>query len=239
MSSNSEIITLNVGGKLFTTTRMTLTSVPESVLGRMFDVSSPFPPARILDGAYFVDSNPAVFSVILDYLRYKTVIVPPDVPPEAIQEQARYFGLDGLIDEINTKKLACRVRVNAGGTIFETSRETLMKQPKSYLAQLAATSSSDIFVDVCPKAFEIVLNFLRCGARKIPPNTNVCTENIGYTAEVLGINICMESKKGPEYCKISWIDDRRDKSRFCNCKMLGLRNHRNVSSADDWLVNDS
>ncbi len=36
-------------------------------------------------------------------------------------------------------------------------------------------------------AFEIVLNFLRCGARKIPPNTNVCTESIGHTAEVLGI----------------------------------------------------
>ncbi len=27
-------------------------------------------------------------------------------------------------------------RVNAGGTIFETSRETLMKQPNSYLAQV-------------------------------------------------------------------------------------------------------
>ena len=35
-------------------------------------------------------------------------------------------------------------------------------------------------------AFEILLNFLRSGSRKIPPNTNVCTESIGYAAEYLG-----------------------------------------------------
>ena len=34
-------------------------------------------------------------------------------------------------------------------------------------------------------AFEILLNFLRCGARKIPPNTSVTTESIGVTAEDL------------------------------------------------------
>jgi len=238
VASASDIIRLNVGGQIFTTTRMTLTSVPESVLGRMFDTNSPFPPARVLDGAFFVDSNAEVFSVILDYLRYKTVIIPPGIPPRALQEQARYFGLDELIQEIETKKLSSRIRINAGGTIFETTRETLMKQPNSCLTQLTAASNSEIFLDVCPKAFEIVLNFLRCGARKIPPNTNVCTESIGHAADILGINICLESKKGPDYCKISWIDERRGKSRFCNCKMLGLRNHRNVETVDEWLVND-
>ena len=40
---------------------------------------------NLSDGAFFVDSNPDVFSVILDYLRYKTVIIPPAVPPEALQ----------------------------------------------------------------------------------------------------------------------------------------------------------
>jgi len=231
---SSDVMTLNVGGRLFTTTRMTLTSNPDSVLGRMFDISSPFPPAKVIDGAYFVDSNPDVFSVILDYLRYKTVIIPPTIPPEALQAQARYFGLDALVEEIEFKKLTSKIRINAGGTVYETSRETVTKQPQSMLAQLAATSAQEIFIDVCPKAFEILLNFLRSGSRKIPPNTNVCTESIGYAAEYLGISICLESKKGPGYCKISWIDDRRDKSRFCNCKMLGFRNHSQIDDLVDY-----
>ena len=58
-----EVVTLNVGGRLFTTTRTTLTSEPDSVLGRMFDPTSPLPPARMIDGAYFIDANPAIFEV--------------------------------------------------------------------------------------------------------------------------------------------------------------------------------
>ena len=70
--------------------------------------------------------------------------------------------------------------------MFETTRRTLSQQPNSYLAQMVSGGQSEIFLDVCPKAFEILLNFLRCGARKIPPNTNVCTESIGSTAQMLG-----------------------------------------------------
>ena len=61
--SEGEVVTLNVGGRLFTTTRTTLTSEPHSVLGRMFDPTSPLPPARTIDGAYFIDANPAIFEV--------------------------------------------------------------------------------------------------------------------------------------------------------------------------------
>jgi len=237
--AGSDVLTLNVGGRLFTTTRMTLTSNSDTILARMFDVASPFPPARIVDGAYFLDSNPDVFAVILDFLRYRTVIIPPNISPEAIQAQAQYFGLESLVDQIEVRKSACKLRVNAGGTVFETSRDTILKQPDSRLAKLAECCGNDeIFVDVCPKAFEILLNFLRSGARRIPPNTSVCTESIGHAAEYLGLNICLESMKGPTHCKISWIDDRRDKSRFCNCKMLGLRNHRNASTAEEWMIND-
>ena len=67
---------------------------------------------------------------------------------------------------------------------------------------------SEIFLDVCPKAFEILLNFLRSGCRTIPPNTNVCTESIGSSAQMLGVDICQQSKKGPDYCKIVWTDER-------------------------------
>ena len=35
------------------------------MLGRMFDLSSPFSPARMLDGAHFIDANPDVFEVLV------------------------------------------------------------------------------------------------------------------------------------------------------------------------------
>ena len=61
--SEGELVRLNVGGRLLTTTRTTLTSEPDSVLGRMFDPASPLPPARMIDGAFFIDANPAIFEV--------------------------------------------------------------------------------------------------------------------------------------------------------------------------------
>ena len=61
--SEGEVVTLNVGGRLFRTTRTTLTSEPDSVLGRMFDPTSPLPPARMIDGAFFIDANPVIFEV--------------------------------------------------------------------------------------------------------------------------------------------------------------------------------
>ena len=70
--------------------------------------------------------------------------------------------------------------------------DNITLQPDSELAKLVSTGQSEIFLDICPKAFEILLNFLRSGARRIPPNTNVCTESIGWAAQQLGVDICLQ-----------------------------------------------
>merc|ERR1711915_193874 len=106
------------------------------------------------------------------------------------------------------------ITINAGGTRFESTRQLLSQQPDSKLAELVRNGDSEIFLDVCPKAFEIILNFLRSGARRIPPYSQVCAESIGHAAQTLGVDICLaSSKKGPGYCKISWLDDRQGKTR--------------------------
>ena len=76
-----EVVTLNVGGRLFTTTRTTLTSESDSVLGRMFDPTLPLPPARMIDGAYFIDANPAIFEVGVTFLATLVAlhVTPPSV----------------------------------------------------------------------------------------------------------------------------------------------------------------
>jgi len=232
------VVTLNVGGRLFTTTRTTLTSESDSVLGRMFDPTSSLPPARMVDGAFFIDANPKVFEVILDFLRHRCILLPPSLPLEAVLAQARYFGLESLLAGEGELGAEARVRINAGGAIFETTRATLTGQPDSHLAKLLSKGEQELFLDVCPKAFEVLLCFLRCGARKIPPGSAVCAESIGDAAQSLGVKICLESKRGPGFCKIVWTDERKEKPRFINCKMLGLKGHKNAPTSDDWLLDD-
>lgn len=44
-----------------------------------------------------------------------------------------------------------QVRVNAGGTVVETTRATLSVQPHSALARRVAGGEHEIFLDVCPR----------------------------------------------------------------------------------------
>jgi hypothetical protein len=51
-----------------------------------------------LDGAYFLDSNPDVFSVILDYLRYKTLVISPGLAIEAVKVSTVHSSLTAIVD---------------------------------------------------------------------------------------------------------------------------------------------
>ncbi len=102
--SYNDIIKLNVGGTRFMTTRQTLMRQPSSVLGRMFDIDSPFQPAaKLEDGAYFLDRDPVKFTVILNFLRED------DLPKLSLDElktlrnEARYFQLNNLEEEIDNR----------------------------------------------------------------------------------------------------------------------------------------
>jgi len=80
-------ITLNVGGKLFTTTKMTLTAKePFSMLSRMFATDSGScslsPSCRDRRGAYLIDRSPTYFEPILNFLRHGKLILDEGVNPE-------------------------------------------------------------------------------------------------------------------------------------------------------------
>ena len=56
VASNKEWLKLNVGGRIFETTRATLTSHPSSSLAKMFQPKSSLPPTLMEDGVYQVQS---------------------------------------------------------------------------------------------------------------------------------------------------------------------------------------
>ncbi|CAG9819267.1 unnamed protein product [Phaedon cochleariae] len=110
--THSEWVTLNVGGKHFTTSKRTLTAnEPTSMLARMFSEGGEgylFTPSSLdVDGAYLIDRSPTYFEPILNYLRCGQLVYDLNVNPEGILEEARFFGIDSIIpmlEQIITKE---------------------------------------------------------------------------------------------------------------------------------------
>jgi len=98
----SKLIKLNVDGKLFQTTLSTLMSSPESLLARMFDPESGFQPPHSEDGVYFLDADPVYFGVILNWLRYRRVMVEPGTDLVSLAHIADYFGIVELVEAAET-----------------------------------------------------------------------------------------------------------------------------------------
>ena len=96
-------MTLNVGGKLFTTTRMTLTKEPSSMLSRMFadcnDSTGHFSLRSTQDaqGAYLIDRSPTYFEPIINYLRHGKLILDVGVSVQGVLEEAQFFGIESLV----------------------------------------------------------------------------------------------------------------------------------------------
>jgi len=86
-------IKLNVGGVYFTTSATSLMREPDSMLSRI--CSTEFAPGD--DGAYFIDRDPTVFAVVLDYLRTNAVRLTKCVTAQQLLEEAQYFLLDQLV----------------------------------------------------------------------------------------------------------------------------------------------
>ncbi|XP_059846388.1 BTB/POZ domain-containing protein KCTD16-like isoform X2 [Hypanus sabinus] len=96
-----EVVELNVGGQVYFTRLSTLTSLPNSVLGKMFghkrNSGSP-ELARDNRGRFFIDRDGFLFRYILDYLRDRSVVL-PDLFPEKmrLRREAEFFQLPDLV----------------------------------------------------------------------------------------------------------------------------------------------
>ena len=102
MASTNEIVKLNVGGSIFTTTLTTLGKYPDtSMLAVMFDPDSGRPPAiQDSNGAYFIDRDPKAFEVVLRYLRNGKLYKGYGLSNEELLDEAKFYGLTGLEAEL-------------------------------------------------------------------------------------------------------------------------------------------
>jgi hypothetical protein len=94
VGGDAEVITLNVGGVLFASTKETLTAVPRTKLSALARANSSA--KRDESGAIFLDRDPRPFNAILYYLRTRKYYDTRDVDPRLVREEAAYYGLEAL-----------------------------------------------------------------------------------------------------------------------------------------------
>nr|XP_018905383.1 PREDICTED: BTB/POZ domain-containing protein KCTD9 [Bemisia tabaci] len=100
-------VTLNVGGKYFTTSRSTLVSKePASMLARMFAENEQgyrMTPSDVdKNGAFLIDRSPTYFEPILNYLRNGQLLIDSHVNPEGVLEEARFFGIESIVPQLES-----------------------------------------------------------------------------------------------------------------------------------------
>ncbi|XP_048877364.1 BTB/POZ domain-containing protein KCTD9-like [Brienomyrus brachyistius] len=99
--ADTDWLTLNVGGRCFTTTRSTLVSKqPESMLAHMFKDKDVWGNKCDERGAYLIDRSPDYFEPILNYLRHGQLIVNEGINLLGVLEEARFFGIEQLAEQL-------------------------------------------------------------------------------------------------------------------------------------------
>ena len=126
-------ITLDIGGKLYSTSKSTLCSKKDSMLAAMF--SGRYELAKSENGAYFIDADGTYFGIILDYLRGKIQYL-SDLPERRsvllkLRKEADFYNLVELKDIINmclsqsdsiVKKLSQCIKIS-GADEYSTIKE--------------------------------------------------------------------------------------------------------------------
>lgn len=98
METKADIIQLNVGGRRFTTSKQTLTWIPESFFVSL--LSGRVPSLKDETGAFFIDRDPDLFQIILQFLRTKEVD-PKSYNIHHLKTEAEFFGLQPLVLRLN------------------------------------------------------------------------------------------------------------------------------------------
>ncbi|XP_033111069.1 BTB/POZ domain-containing protein KCTD6-like [Anneissia japonica] len=134
-----EVVNLNVGGCIYTTSRSTLTRYPDSLLGSMF---SDRLPTNVDDGnRYIIDRDGPTFRHILNFLRQSKLILPDGFQEWDIlsaEADYYYYQIQELIQIINETRQSAtayefmEVEYNPSGHILNFLRRSKLILPDGF-----------------------------------------------------------------------------------------------------------
>ncbi|XP_071175506.1 BTB/POZ domain-containing protein KCTD21-like [Mytilus edulis] len=147
------VVKLNVGGVLYTTSKSTLTSVPQCYLCQL--VTGAIRPLRDERGTIFIDRDGHIFRYVLNYLRSKKLTLPQGYKELAmLKEEAEYYDLCQLVFNVekvlkSRRRNRNKPRNNKGGPNQRAPSNALSRSLGSDMNSLALCdeNGSVIFED--------------------------------------------------------------------------------------------
>jgi len=96
-SLRAEWVRLNVGGRVFLTSRATLAKDPQSFLARIASQDTELGSDKDESGALLIDRDPQYFSPVLNFLRHGKVHLDRNVLEEAVLEEAEFYNVADMV----------------------------------------------------------------------------------------------------------------------------------------------
>jgi len=90
-SGDKKRVVFNVSGQRFETNMETITKFPRTMLGAMFGGS--FVISADTNGEYFLDRDPRLFEVVLNWYRHGKIFQDPSIDPDALREECEFFNI--------------------------------------------------------------------------------------------------------------------------------------------------
>ena len=98
-----EVVELNVGGKIYTTSLTTLLKDPESLLAAIFSGRQGI--LRDSHGRVFIDRDGRLFRYIIDYLREFRLVLPKDFKEHTgLLAEAEYYRINELVKALKQQR---------------------------------------------------------------------------------------------------------------------------------------
>ncbi|XGW30589.1 hypothetical protein V3C99_009503 [Haemonchus contortus] len=148
-STANNWIRLNVGGKIFQTTRDTLMRVPGSFLYRLCQDDKRLPSVKDETGAYLIDRDADYFSPVLNYLRHGRLIINPGLADEGVLEEAEFYNLPQLVHLVN-ERIHERERSSNETGRFKSVYRVIQCHEEELTTFISATSDGWKIVQVLP-----------------------------------------------------------------------------------------
>ncbi|VDM45530.1 unnamed protein product [Toxocara canis] len=136
MDPDTEIVRLNVGGTLYSTTKQTLLREEDTFFTQLLqqDGLEKYSQVALLlsDGTYFIDRDGLLFAYVIDYLRSGKLVLAENFQKVAmLREEAIFYQLDGLQQQLAdyyiARNIGKGVITNGGALTNNTETGNLLK----------------------------------------------------------------------------------------------------------------